>query len=514
MSIELNKINRYPELQSIAGYNDLYNYLDTLQTTGAHHYPAYINTLAKQLRWRQKYEHFFSGPFPGRVIYYRPNTPIPALPPGPVGPLVAAGELNLIVCLIARFERACNDIVNNLHYTPTGINSFYKVVCSKYIAIPKMFVVEYLKKQVDYQIGQSYHKVQNAFVMAKTSNERWAMDLIDMRRYPNMYHMQYILNIVDYFSKKVMARPIRDRTAIEVRNAFQAICLQVNSYPHILVSDNGGEFRGALDVFINAHNLVAPPNQRINHIFTTTYSPTSNGLVERLNAELRRKLRMGCIRTTSRSWVPQLDNYVNSINMQVPSRGKFSPNQLFQAGYVPPANNLVNFYQKPKDTSTRDEKDNYVKANQIRRAARQMIKNTKRSPNYNFQVGDFVRVKLLALMTEMRRRKKNTFDEKYSAIKYSLFVFRIHSIVDATTFDNHKLPLPNIWDIRRYQYILETNTVPPVIVRNWVQRGAVIHYTTPKLFWGSDLIHVVDPVLQVDSHVPIDTARIVYINDL
>ena len=68
-----------------------------------------------------------------------------------------------------------------------------------------MFVVEYLKKQVDYQVGPSYHKVQNAFVMAKTSNERWAMDLIDMTRYPNMYHMQYILNIFDYFSKKLMA---------------------------------------------------------------------------------------------------------------------------------------------------------------------------------------------------------------------------------------------------------------------------------------------------------------------
>ena len=59
MSIELNKINRYPEIQSIAGYNDLYNYLDNLQTTGAHHYPAYINTFAKQLRWRQKYQYFF-----------------------------------------------------------------------------------------------------------------------------------------------------------------------------------------------------------------------------------------------------------------------------------------------------------------------------------------------------------------------------------------------------------------------------------------------------------------------
>ena len=109
-----------------------------------------------------------------------------------------------------------------------------------------------------------------------------------------------------------------------------------------------------------------------------------------------------------------------------------------------------------------------------------MIKNTQNSPNYNFQVGDFVRIKLLALMTEMRRRKKNTFDEKLSAIKYSLFVFRIHSIRNATTFNNNNLPVPNILDVRRFQYVLETIDVPPIIVRNWIQVGLAIQYTTPK----------------------------------
>ena len=50
MSLELNKINRFPELQSIAGYNDLYDYLNTLQATGNRMYPSNINTFAKQLR--------------------------------------------------------------------------------------------------------------------------------------------------------------------------------------------------------------------------------------------------------------------------------------------------------------------------------------------------------------------------------------------------------------------------------------------------------------------------------
>ena len=95
-----------------------------------------------------KIEHFFLVLFLV-VVYYRPMTPLPVAPPGPVGPLAQPGDLNLIVCRIADFQRACDDIVNNLHYTPTGINSFYKVVCSKYVGVPKLFVSDYLKRQVD-----------------------------------------------------------------------------------------------------------------------------------------------------------------------------------------------------------------------------------------------------------------------------------------------------------------------------------------------------------------------------
>ena len=154
MSIELTKINRYPELKTIVGYDELYDYLETLANHGNHVYPPQINSLRKQFRWREKFQHFVTGP-PARDIYYRPSA-----------------DLNLRVCRVNLREQACDDIVNNLHYTPTGINSFYKVVCSRYIGIPKLFVANYLKKQVDYQVGRSYHKVQNTHIIAQTQNER------------------------------------------------------------------------------------------------------------------------------------------------------------------------------------------------------------------------------------------------------------------------------------------------------------------------------------------------------
>ena len=45
MSIE---INRYPELKTVAGYDELYDYLETLANHGNHVYPPQINTLRKQ----------------------------------------------------------------------------------------------------------------------------------------------------------------------------------------------------------------------------------------------------------------------------------------------------------------------------------------------------------------------------------------------------------------------------------------------------------------------------------
>lgn len=61
----------------------------------------------------------------------------------------------------------------------------------------------------------------------------------------------------------------------------QGICNNINfgaTRPRILQVDNGSEFR-AMPNYCRDNN--------IKLVFTTTYTPTSNGLVERLNSELR-----------------------------------------------------------------------------------------------------------------------------------------------------------------------------------------------------------------------------------
>ena len=133
------------------------------------------------------------------------------------------------------------------HCFATGINSFYTLVCRHYLGITKALVAIFLKTKGDYQVGRSYQKVQNAHILAKTSNERWGMDLIDMNAY-NDHHNVWIVTVVDYYSRRVFARPITAKDAGRVRDAFISIIAEAHSTPHILQTDSGGEFKGALTV--------------------------------------------------------------------------------------------------------------------------------------------------------------------------------------------------------------------------------------------------------------------------
>ncbi len=70
----------------------------------------------------------------------------------------------------------------------------------------------------------------------------------------------------------------------------------------------------------------------------TSYTPNSNGLVERMNKEIWKKIRAGFVKFNSLEWVQHLQQYVNNINNQRQSTTKFRPNDLWKPGYNPTKN--------------------------------------------------------------------------------------------------------------------------------------------------------------------------------
>ena len=89
----------------------------------------------------------------------------------------------------------------------TGLGQFYAQVAQHYLGIRRKETTDFLKHQGDYQLTRTNERHSNKTILAKTPNERWELDCINMEAYPDN-HQRFILTIVDVFSGKVWLRPL------------------------------------------------------------------------------------------------------------------------------------------------------------------------------------------------------------------------------------------------------------------------------------------------------------------
>ena len=136
---------------------------------------------------------------------------------------------------------------------------------------------------------------------------------------------KWILTAIDYFSKKVFAIGLKNKTGETTRDGLEAICESANTYPKIIQSDNGGEFIDkAVKDWATDHN--------IKMVRTLSYSPQSNGLIENFNNILRKLIREGFIRHNNFNWIDNLDIYIENRNESRHSTTKYTPNQIWTEG--------------------------------------------------------------------------------------------------------------------------------------------------------------------------------------
>jgi hypothetical protein len=105
---------------------------------------------------------------------------------------------------------------------------------------------------------------------------------------------QYVLVMVEYFSKTVVLVPTRDKEPATVAEAFTRMVLTRYGAPAEVVTDRGGEFGGVFQECLDA--------ALVEYRATSAYHPQANGLSERVAQVVKRALRKWCLGHPAEEW--------------------------------------------------------------------------------------------------------------------------------------------------------------------------------------------------------------------
>ncbi|UYV73790.1 hypothetical protein LAZ67_11000927 [Cordylochernes scorpioides] len=157
-------------------------------------------------------------------------------------------------------------------------------------------------------------------IIALDINELWQGDLVDMIKFSKFNKgYRYILTIVDVFSKRAYAIPIKRKNSTEIVKAFKNLFSKEKVVPKLLQTDEGTEFfNKPVQTLFKKYN--------IKHYHS--YSDMKAANVERFNRTLKGKMWRLFTRRGSYKYIDALPDLIKSYNKTVNRVTKVAPDDV------------------------------------------------------------------------------------------------------------------------------------------------------------------------------------------
>lgn len=173
--------------------------------------------------------------------------------------------------------------------------------------------LKHVKERLSFLDSYTKHKVfkrkfPRLSVWAPYQGYRVEIDLLAMSRYADdNNNVNYVLNIVDQFSRMAYCEPLKSKSPNEVCMAFKKIWTRVPFTIQSVYADNGTEWKGAVKTFLEHHHCK----------FIVAASWVKASIVERFQKTLKIRLTKYMRQQHSYRYVDALQAIVRNINNSV-----------------------------------------------------------------------------------------------------------------------------------------------------------------------------------------------------
>src|SRR5436190_19171139 len=172
-------------------------------------------------------------------------------------------------------------------------------------------VVDWLRAQDTYTLHKPARKrfPRNSYIVYGP-NEYWQADLNDMQGISEHNNgVNYLLTVIDVFSKMLWVAPLKRKTGVEVAQAFKQIFHNGTNVPKCLQSDKGTEFTGS---------TVGKLFKQYKIKYVTTQNPDIKAaVVERVNRTLKTRMWRYLTHKNTLQYINVLPQLVNAYNHSV-----------------------------------------------------------------------------------------------------------------------------------------------------------------------------------------------------
>lgn len=271
-----------------------------------------------------------------------------------------------------------------------SVDPLYRLAKSRGLTVTKAQVKQFIDNQ---SLTQQFKGTKQDYgvIVAFHPRSNYMIDLLDVHQLRSANNnTRFLLVCIDVYSRYLMVEPLPNKNQRTVLTAFKKI-VDENGEPDIVQSDSGSEFlnkefQGYLRS-IGAEHWKAEPDDH-----------TKQAVVERVNRTIRELMERYLALKNTKKYIDVLPKFVLNINKTVNTGVGHKPIDIWQGKELP--------------TNTDKMLDWIV---------------TKRVGKRNFNIGDFVRVRL----------KRNRF-EKGTKSKFS------HDIYQIVGQDRNRFKLKNV----------------------------------------------------------------------